>query len=60
MDNELSASWFEHTFLPFASTHKQSDAPLLLFLDGHDSHETGGLRKLAFENNVTIIVFPSK
>lgn len=59
-DNELGAAWFEHTFLPFAAAHRQSDAPILLFLDGHDSHETDGLRKLAFEHNVIIIAFPSK
>ena len=60
MDNELGAAWFEHTFLSFAATHRQSDAPILLFLDGHDSHETDGLRKLAFKHNVIIIAFPSK
>ena len=59
-DNELGAAWFEHTFLPFAATHRQSDAPILLFLDGHNSHKTDSLCKLAFEHNIIIIMFPSK
>jgi hypothetical protein len=59
-DNELGTNWFEHTFIPFAISHKVSDDPIILFLDGHDSHETDTLRKLAFDNNIYVVTFPSK
>ena len=59
-DNELGTEWFKHTFIPFATAHKMNDDPILLLLDGNDSHETDGLREIAYKNNVIIIAFPSK
>jgi hypothetical protein len=59
-DNELGTEWFKQTFIPFATAHKVNNDPILLLLDGHDSHETDGLRELAYENNIIIIAFPSK
>jgi hypothetical protein len=59
-DNELGTEWFKQTFVPFATSHKKNDDPILLLLDGHDSHETDGLREVAYEHNIIIIAFPSK
>jgi hypothetical protein len=59
-DNELGTEWFKQTFIPFATSQKKNDDPIILLLDGHDSHETDGLRALAYEHNVIVIAFPSK
>jgi DDE superfamily endonuclease len=59
-DNELGTNWFQQTFIPFATSHKVSNDPIVLFLDGHDLHETDTLCKLAFDYNIYIIAFPSK
>jgi len=60
-DNELSLTWFQQTFVPFATLHKVNDDPiLLLLLDGHDSHETDELRTIAYNHNIFILAFPSK
>ena len=59
-DNKLSLKWFKETFIPFASAHKINDAPILLLVDGHDSHKTDNLQKIAYEHNIFILAFPSK
>jgi len=59
-DNELGLKWFQETFIPFANAHKINDTPILLLLDGHDSHETDELRMVAYEHNIFILAFPSK
>jgi DDE superfamily endonuclease len=59
-DNEIGADWFKHTFVPFATAHKMTDDPILLPVDGHDSHETDKLREVAYEHDIIVITFPSK
>jgi hypothetical protein len=59
-DNEIGADWFQHTFVPFATAHKLNNTPIVLLLDGHDSHESDNLRNIAFQHNVIILAFPSK
>jgi len=59
-DNELGLKWFQETFILFANTHKVNNAPILLLLDGHDSHETDELHSVAYEHNIFILAFPSK
>jgi len=59
-DNELGLEWFQQTFIPFATTHKLNDDPILLLLNGHDSHETDKLHVLAYKHNIFILAFPSK
>ena len=59
-DNELGLEWFKQTFIPFATTHKLNDDPILLLLDGHNSHETDNLHALAYEHDIFILAFPSK
>jgi len=59
-DNELGLKWFQEIFIPFANTHKVNNAPILLLLDGYDSHETDELCSVAYEHNIFILAFPSK
>lgn len=59
-DNELGLRWFQETFVPFATMHKTNDTPILLLLDGHDSHETDELQTVAYQHNIFILTFPSK
>ena len=59
-DIKLGTNWFKHTFIPFTTSHKVSNDPIILFLDGHDSHETDTFCKLTFNNNIYIVAFPSK
>ena len=54
MDQELFADWFEHHFLEHAVTSR----PLILLLDGHSSHYTLELVKLAAEHHVVIFCLP--
>ena len=60
-DNEICQAWFEHVFLPYAKSRRVSDdKPIVLTLDGHESHETTALRKLAVDNDIIMFGFPSK
>jgi hypothetical protein len=58
-DNKLGTNWFKHTFIPFTTSHKVSNDPIILFLDGHNLHETYTFCKLAFDNNIYFVAFPS-
>jgi len=59
-DNEIGTAWFAETFIPFANGHKVSNAPIMLLLDGHNSHKLDAFREATFRHNVIVIVFPSK
>jgi DDE superfamily endonuclease len=60
-DRELCESWFLHAFIPFAVTRRVSaEKPIVLTLDGHDSHETPAMKRAAYEHGVVIYCFPSK
>ena len=54
MDQELFADWFLHHFL----VHAVASRPLLLLLDGHSSHYTLELVKLAAEHDVILFCLP--
>ena len=60
-DRELCEAWFLHVFIPFAVPRRVSvDKPIVLTLDGHDSHETPAMKRAAYENDVVVYCFPSK
>jgi hypothetical protein len=59
-DNEISTAWFTETFIPFSNDNKVSNAPVILLLDGHNSHESDAFRNTAFQHNIIVITFPSK
>ena len=54
MDQELFAEWFLQHFLE----HAVSSLPLMLLLDGHSSHYTLELVRLAAAENVVIFCLP--
>jgi len=47
-DNEIGTAWFTETFIPFANDHKVADAPVLLLLNGHNSHKSDTFREATF------------
>ena len=59
-DNEIGLQWFRDAFIPFAIAHKITDDPVILLVDGHNSHETDEIRKLAYKFNIIVLAFPSK
>ena len=59
-DNEIGTAWFLKTFILFANSHKVTDAPVVLLLDGHNSHELDAFCEAVFQHNIIIITFPSK
>jgi len=59
-DNEISMAWFMETFIPFANNHKVADAPVVLLLDSHNSHESDMFREAVFQHHIIVVAFPSK
>jgi len=54
MEQELFADWLLHHYL----THAVASRPLMLLLDGHSSHYTLKLVKLAAEHDVILFCLP--
>jgi hypothetical protein len=40
--------------------HHINNKPIILTLDGHDSHKTSSMQHIAHENNIILFCFPSK
>jgi hypothetical protein len=59
-NNKIGTAWFMEMFILFANNHKVTDAPVVLLLDGHNSHESDAFHEAAFQNNIIIITFLSK
>ncbi len=57
-DDTLCAQWFEKSFISQVTARRVSDAPILLILDGHGSHATAEMRKLALANKVHLFYLP--
>jgi hypothetical protein len=60
-NDKLFIDWFRKVFLPGAEAHRDPDhpdAPFLLIVDGHGSHETAEFLTLAREHNVFIYRLP--
>ena len=47
-DNEIGTAWFLEMFIPFANSHKVTDVPIVLLLDGHNSHKSDAFCEVAF------------
>ena len=59
-NQELTFQWFKEVFVPKAKACRINDDPIILFVDGHDSHETDELKDIAYEENIIVVCFPSK
>ena len=58
---ELCERWFLTVFVPIALARRICpEKPIVLTLDGHDTHETPAMKRIAYENNIIIYCFPSK
>jgi DDE superfamily endonuclease/Tc5 transposase DNA-binding domain len=57
-DDFLCTEWFWKSFIPQATARNTSGKPILLIYDGHGSHETTELIKLARENNIILFCLP--
>lgn len=55
METPLFYDWFKVVFVEYV---KQLDGPKLLILDGHSSHITLDIVRLAKENNIEIVCLP--
>jgi hypothetical protein len=53
--------WIKEVFIPNAVAAKVDDEkPIVLTLDGHDSHETLEIQQAAYDHNIVILGLPSK
>ena len=63
-DNELNEAWMKNVFLPFADKNRiDATKPVVLTCDGHESHETPGIKKAVYTYEgceFIILCFPSK
>lgn len=55
MDTNGFIDWFKNIFVPSLPDER----PIILVLDGHSSHISYQIRKIAVENNITILKLPS-
>jgi len=57
----LTERWFKHFFVPNAIPSRVDEKkPMVLTLDGHDSHETPGMQQTAYDNSIILLCLPSK
>lgn len=60
-DNELCEIWFRESFIPNVVARRVDDEkPIVLTFDGHESHETPAIKRLAYDNNIVLFCLPSK
>ena len=59
--------WLDEVFIPFAREHHvDSSKPIVLFMDGHETHETPELQRVIYKHldgedlEIIIFCFPSK
>ncbi|KAI5825769.1 DDE-domain-containing protein, partial [Schizophyllum commune Tattone D] len=59
-DDDLFAEYLRKCFIPHATARRESpDDPILLIMDGHKSHETYEVLRLARENNIILYSLPA-
>ena len=57
-DDFLCTQWFRETFIPQATRRNITGDPILLIYDGHGSHTTDEMQKLAEEHNIELFCLP--
>lgn len=57
-DDFLCLKWFEKSFIPQASKRNMSGKPIFLIYDGHGSHNTAELIRIARKNNCILFCLP--
>ena len=60
-DNELCEIWFRECFIPNVVARRVDNRkPIVLTFDGHESHETPAIKRLAYEKDIVLFCLPSK
>jgi hypothetical protein len=59
-NNEIGTAWFMEMFIPFANNHKVADVPIVLLLNGYNSHKSDAFCEAAFHHNIIVLAFPLK
>lgn len=65
-DSQIMADWVERVFIPFALEHCDRSKPIVLWVDGHETHETAKVIRLLFDASdkngclFLLACFPSK
>ncbi|KIK73069.1 hypothetical protein PAXRUDRAFT_796294, partial [Paxillus rubicundulus Ve08.2h10] len=60
-DWDTCKHWFTDIFVPEAEKHHvDKEKPIILTLDGHDSHEMRKIKQAAYKHYIIIIALPSK
>ncbi|KIO21317.1 hypothetical protein M407DRAFT_63378, partial [Tulasnella calospora MUT 4182] len=59
-DNRHGENWFEKHFVPQATALNKLGKPIILLLDGHQSHVSDEMKNIAFKNNILLICMPPK
>ena len=60
-DNELCEIWFRKSFVLNVVARRVDDTkPIVLTYDGHESHETSAIKRLAYANDIILFCLPSK
>ncbi len=57
-DDFLGTDWFKLSFLPQSTARNTSGKPILLVYDGHGSHETTPIIRMALERNTILLCLP--
>jgi hypothetical protein len=57
-DDFLCMQWFMESSVPQATARNESGAPILLIYNGHGSHMTDEMRKLAEKHNIELFCLP--
>ena len=57
-DDFLCLKWFEKSFIPQAIARNTTGKPILLIYDGHGSHNSAELIRLARANNIILFCLP--
>ena len=51
--------WFEETFIPQATARRDDpDDPIVLIIDGHESHKSDEILGLAVKHNISLYILP--
>lgn len=59
IDDFLCTQWLRDSFIPQAKARNESGQPILLIYDGHGSHTTDEMRKLAVEHRIELFLLPA-
>ena len=58
-DNNTCLEWFRKTFIPQATARRENpEETIILVMDGHESHKTPEMQRLALEHNIEFFFLP--